>query len=170
MKLYTTLNLLHQHEACDSGYADLLAHLGPDYDKDAPIDLLTILESCGLAACVLSLNATTERNRVRHEFLMACVKRRLAGYPYYHRSRNVASAVVATCVAAALACAVAAASLVASDFYAVIAVVVAASCSTVAATFCALAAWDDSKSLAAYVAAQQLELTYQTQLLREMLS
>lgn len=37
----TTLNLLKENDACESGYKKLRKHLGPDFDKDEYIPLTT---------------------------------------------------------------------------------------------------------------------------------
>ena len=71
MKLTTTLNLIDEHEPCyrdpdnpsHSGWNRLIDHLGHDYDRDAEINLLTILESNGVADCLWSLRATIQDSR-----------------------------------------------------------------------------------------------------------
>ena len=60
MKLTTTLNLLHKNHACKPRYKVLLAGLGLDYPKDKPIDLLTILDICGLDDALWAMCATAE--------------------------------------------------------------------------------------------------------------
>ena len=61
VKLHTTLNRLQAAGACAGRYAVLLASLGgPSFDHDAPINLLTILESNGVDDCLWALCATAE--------------------------------------------------------------------------------------------------------------
>ena len=60
MKLTTTLNLLHEAHACEPRYKVLLAGLGLDYPKDKPIDLMTILDICGLDDAMWAMCATAE--------------------------------------------------------------------------------------------------------------
>jgi len=58
--LTTTLNRLRSADACVSRYAHLLRALGPSFDHDAPINLLTILEHNGTEDCLWALCATAE--------------------------------------------------------------------------------------------------------------
>ena len=59
--LTTTLTLLRENNACASGYAKLLAGIGdPSFDHDAPINLLTILDTNGVADCLWALCATQQ--------------------------------------------------------------------------------------------------------------
>jgi hypothetical protein len=60
MKLTTTLNLLHKAGACKSRYKVLLTALGTDYPKEQEINLLTILEICGLDDALWALRATAQ--------------------------------------------------------------------------------------------------------------
>jgi hypothetical protein len=60
MKLTTTLNLLHEAHACEPRYKVLLQGLGLNYPKDKPINLLTILDICGLDDALWALRATAE--------------------------------------------------------------------------------------------------------------
>jgi len=70
--LTTTLNRLREHGACVEGYEKLLRHLGgPSFDHNAPINLLTILESNGVDDCLWALRAT-EQNCTVVARLMAC--------------------------------------------------------------------------------------------------
>ena len=60
-KLTTTLNRLRAAGACSSGYAKLLAGLGGvGYDHDAPINLLTVLQTNGANDCLWALCATEQ--------------------------------------------------------------------------------------------------------------
>lgn len=58
--LHTTLSLLKQNDACESGYGLLVAHLGTDWPDDKPINLLTCLESNPVADVIWALRATTK--------------------------------------------------------------------------------------------------------------
>ena len=61
VRLTTTLNRLHTQNACAPRYAHLVAALGGvSFDRDAPINLLTILEHNGAEDCLWALCATAE--------------------------------------------------------------------------------------------------------------
>lgn len=47
-KLNTTLKLLEEKNACANGYQTLIDYIGHNYDKNAEINLLTILKSNGI--------------------------------------------------------------------------------------------------------------------------
>ena len=49
MKLTTTLNKIRACSPCASGWRTLVKHLGEDFDPNAEINLLTVLESNGVA-------------------------------------------------------------------------------------------------------------------------
>lgn len=59
----TTLNLIRAASPCREGYAKLLRYLGKTEPDDAPIDLLTVLESNGLDDALWCLRATVEDSR-----------------------------------------------------------------------------------------------------------
>jgi len=63
MKLTTTLNRIRACSPCVTGWRKLNAHLGKDFDPDAKIDLLTILESNGYFDAIWALRATVEDSR-----------------------------------------------------------------------------------------------------------
>jgi hypothetical protein len=71
MKLTTTLNEILKHRPCNqhpsaprsSGWNRLIDHLGSDYDRDAEINLLTILESNGYEDCIWALRATKQDSK-----------------------------------------------------------------------------------------------------------
>ena len=147
MKLYTTLNLLREHGACKYGYEKLLQTVGLNYDKDKPIDLITVLDSNGLFDAIWCLRATTDSAKsVITEFVRYCA------------SRADAASRAADCAAsrAAYAASRAAASRAA---YAA-AYSVAADCAAYAAAYCA----------ADYGAAYAAEIEKQIEKLRELLS
>ena len=58
MKLTTTLNKIRACSPCTSGWRTLVKHLGEDFDPDAEINLLIILESNGVADTLWTLRAT----------------------------------------------------------------------------------------------------------------
>ena len=63
MKLHTTLNLLRKNGACATGYAKVVRRVGLDYDKDAAINLLTILDSNGVSDAVWALRSCTDSDK-----------------------------------------------------------------------------------------------------------
>lgn len=108
MKLYTTLELLRKNEACKLGYRKLLSNLGKDYDKEAPIDLLNVLESNGLANTLWCLRATTEDSKkITVDFAVFCAEQVLpifeAKYPDDDRPRKAIEAAKNSSAASAAA-------------------------------------------------------------------
>ena len=63
MKLTTTLNKIRACGPCTSGWQTLLKHVGKDFDPDAEINLLTILESNGVADMLWTLRATDQDSK-----------------------------------------------------------------------------------------------------------
>ena len=63
MKLTTTLNKIRACSPCASGWQTLLKHVGKDFDPDAEINLLTILESNGVADMLWTLRATDQDSK-----------------------------------------------------------------------------------------------------------
>ena len=63
MKLTTTLNKIRACSPCASGWRTLVKHVGKDFDPDAEINLLTILESNGVADMLWSLRATDQDSK-----------------------------------------------------------------------------------------------------------
>ena len=63
MKLTTTLNKIRACSPCASGWQTLLKHVGKDFDPDAEINLLTILESNGVADALWTLRATDQDSK-----------------------------------------------------------------------------------------------------------
>lgn len=61
-RLTTTLALLRQYGACADGFRKLLGHVGLDYPRDAPINLLTVLDSNGLDDTLWCLYATEQNS------------------------------------------------------------------------------------------------------------
>ena len=63
MKLTTTLNKIRSCGPCTSGWKKLLVHLGSDFNPDAEINLLTVLESNGVADMLWTLRATEQDSK-----------------------------------------------------------------------------------------------------------
>ena len=63
MKLTTTLNKIRACSPCTSGWQKLLKHVGKDFNPDAEINLLTILESNGVADMLWTLRATDQDSK-----------------------------------------------------------------------------------------------------------
>ena len=63
MKLTTTLNKIRACSPCTSGWQTLLKHVGKDFDPDAEINLLTILQSNGVADMLWTLRATDQDSK-----------------------------------------------------------------------------------------------------------
>ena len=63
MKLTTTLNRIRACSPCASGWKTLLNHMGPNHDPDAPINLLTVLESNGVQDMLWCLRATEQDSK-----------------------------------------------------------------------------------------------------------
>ena len=63
MKLTTTLNKIRACGPCASGWKTILKHVGEDFDQDAEINLLTILESNGVADMLWTLRATDQDSK-----------------------------------------------------------------------------------------------------------
>ena len=63
MKLTTTLNKIRACSPCISGLKKLLSRLGTDFNPDAEINLLTVLESNGVADMLWTLRATEQDSK-----------------------------------------------------------------------------------------------------------
>lgn len=63
MILTTTLNKIRACRPGTDGWKTLLNHLGSDFDADAEINLLTILESNGISGMLWTLRATNQDAR-----------------------------------------------------------------------------------------------------------
>ena len=63
MKLTTTLNKIRDFSPCTSGWKKLLSHVGTDFDPDAEINLLTVLESNGVGDMLWTLRATEQDSK-----------------------------------------------------------------------------------------------------------
>ena len=63
MKLTTTLNKIRACAPCGAGWRTLIEHLGKDFNPDAEINLLTVLESNGVADMLWSLRAIDQDSK-----------------------------------------------------------------------------------------------------------
>ena len=63
MKLTTTLNKIRACSPCTSGWQTLLKHVGKDFNPDAEINLLTILQSNGVVDMLWTLRATDQDSK-----------------------------------------------------------------------------------------------------------
>jgi len=186
VKLHTTLNRLQAAGACAGRYAVLLASLGgPSFDHDAPINLLTILESNGVDDCLWALCATAE-NCDQVAWLMAadCAELVLPTferqYPDDRRPRAAIEAargfalgtVTSTALAAAWAAARAAASAAAMAAMAAVsaAAMAAARAAAGAAAMAASAAASDADWAAASAAASAAAMEFQAAIIRKYLA
>ena len=63
MKLTTTLNKIRACNPCASGWRTLIKSLGDDFDHETEINLLTILDSNGVADMLWTLRATLQDSK-----------------------------------------------------------------------------------------------------------
>ena len=84
MKLTTTLNKIRACSPCTSGWQTLLKHVGKDFDPDAEINLLTILESNGVADMLWSLRATQDSKRIASQLAIEFAEQAL---PLFEKRR-----------------------------------------------------------------------------------
>ena len=90
MKLTTTLNRIRAYCPSPALMRTMLEHLGPDYDPDADINLLTILESNGVQDTLWCLRATEQdSHRTAVKLGLAFAERALSiwGRAYQNDSR-----------------------------------------------------------------------------------
>jgi hypothetical protein len=69
IRLTTTLALLRENNACESGYKKLRKHLGLKWPDDKPINLLVILKNNGVQDMLWCIRATVEPYAVHWKFL-----------------------------------------------------------------------------------------------------
>ena len=84
MKLTTTLNKIRACSPCASGWQTLLKHVGKDFDPDAEINLLTVLESNGVADMLWTLRATDHSKRVASQLAIEFAEQAL---PIFEKRR-----------------------------------------------------------------------------------
>jgi hypothetical protein len=70
----TTLNKIREHGPCEDGWVKLLRHLDKTKADDAPLPLLTILESNGLADAVWCLRSVPEHDREWRLYAVWCAR------------------------------------------------------------------------------------------------
>jgi hypothetical protein len=63
MRLTTTLNRIRDCEPCTTGWRKLLDYLGKDFDPNAEINLLTLLDSNDVPDLLWTLRATVQDSR-----------------------------------------------------------------------------------------------------------
>ena len=85
-RLTTTLGLLRENGACESGYSTLLKSLGLKWPKDKPINLLRVLKSNGVLDMCWCFRATVEDSKVpgilcAADFAQSVLKYFTAKYP-----------------------------------------------------------------------------------------
>jgi hypothetical protein len=155
IKLTTTLNELNKHKPCKKGWRTLRNALGADYPPDKEINLLTILESNGVADCIWALRATLQDSikitvQLAIEFSFSILEIFEKKYPNDDRPRQAIVAarnwIAPLAKAAAEAAAKAAAKAAADDAYAAKAAAYAAAAAAYAAADAAAKA--DAKAAA----------------------
>ena len=72
--IYTTLNRIRAQGPCIDGWAKLLRHLGKTQADDAPVSLLTILESNGLNDALWCLRAVDGHEREMRLYAVWCAR------------------------------------------------------------------------------------------------
>lgn len=70
----TTLNKIRDHDPCCEGWEKLLKHLGKTKADDAPLPLVTILDSNGLDDCLWCLRSVPEHDREWRLFAVWCAR------------------------------------------------------------------------------------------------
>lgn len=84
MKLTTTLNLIKSHPPCARGWKTLLTACGTDFDRDAAINLLTILDSNEVEDMLWCLRATREDStEIARQLAIAFAEQALPIYETY---------------------------------------------------------------------------------------
>jgi hypothetical protein len=79
-----TLNRIRAHSPCSDGWAKLLAYLGKSKADDAPLSLLTVLESNGLDDALWCLRVVEGHDAAIRLFACDCAERVL---PIFERSQ-----------------------------------------------------------------------------------
>ncbi|HET9109059.1 MAG TPA: hypothetical protein VFN79_17925 [Steroidobacteraceae bacterium] len=70
----TTLNAIRAHNPCSDGWRKLLAHLGKIEADDAPLSLLTILDSNGIDDALWALRAVEGYDREKRLYAVWCAR------------------------------------------------------------------------------------------------
>ena len=71
----TTLNAIRAHDPCESGWKKILKHLGKSKADDAPLPLLTILESNGIDDALWCTRAVDGYDALWRHFAVDCAER-----------------------------------------------------------------------------------------------
>jgi hypothetical protein len=71
----TTLNKIRENKPCQGGWEKLLRHLNKTKPDDAPLPLITILESNGLDNALWCLRAVEGHEREMRLYAVACARR-----------------------------------------------------------------------------------------------
>tara|TARA_R110000868_G_scaffold411755_1_gene708928 strand:- start:36460 stop:37056 length:597 start_codon:yes stop_codon:yes gene_type:complete len=172
--LTTTLELLKEHNACESGYRKLKKTLGPKWGSDQPINLLDILDSNGVQDMMWCFRAT-EQDCIKQRYLICADMAEsvlhlfTAKYPNdksperaIKAARDAANGVITSAAAASAAAAAYAAAAAAASYNA------AAAASYNAAVAAAVAAAAASYN-AAVAAARKKEREKQAAIIRKYL-
>jgi hypothetical protein len=72
--IYTTLNKIRAHHPCESGWKKLLSHLGKTQADDAPLSLLTVLDSNGLHNTLWCLRSVPEHDETWRLYAVWCAR------------------------------------------------------------------------------------------------
>ena len=72
MTFTVTLNRIRDHSPCESGWIKLLKHLAKTEADDAPLSLLTVLESNGLDDALWCLRAVKGHEKEIRRFARQC--------------------------------------------------------------------------------------------------
>jgi hypothetical protein len=83
----TTLNKIRENKPCQGGWEKLLRHLNKTKPDDAPLPLITILESNGLDNALWCLRTVEGHDREMRLYAVACA-RRVQHLMTDHRSIN----------------------------------------------------------------------------------
>ena len=75
MMLYTTLNKIRNKYPCESGWEQLLKHLGKTKADDEQLSFKTILESNGILDAIWCLRSVEGYDREIRLFAVACARR-----------------------------------------------------------------------------------------------
>jgi hypothetical protein len=70
----TTLRQIHGAYPCIQGYRQLLRHLGPNFGKDTPISLATVIDSNGIVDALWCLRAVMGYRREKRLFAVWCAR------------------------------------------------------------------------------------------------
>ena len=72
--MYTTLNEIRKHGPCESGWRELLAHLGKTAPDDERLSIATVIDSNGLDDALWCLRAVSGHDREIRLFAVWCAR------------------------------------------------------------------------------------------------